>query len=69
MPRLSKAEATAQNWRSARIIGPWMVITGILFLRTNIPIDNVLGIVTGVLHVLFGTSFFVIALLAHRHTT
>ena len=46
-----------------------MVITGILFLWTNIPIDNIYGIVAGVLNVVFGTGLFVIALLAHRRTT
>jgi hypothetical protein len=46
-----------------------MVITGILLLRTNIPTEDVYGIVAGVLNVVFGTGFYVIALLALRRTT
>ena len=46
-----------------------MVVTGTLLLWTNIPFDNVFGIVGGVLNVVSGVGFFVIALVAHRRAT
>ena len=50
-------------------MGPWMIVTGLLFLRTSIPIDDVYGTVAGVLNLVFGSGIFVVALLAHRRTT
>ena len=69
MPRPSKAEADATNWRFARIMGPWMIVTGLLFLRTSNSTDDVYGMVAGVLNLVFGSAIFVIALMAFRRTT